>query len=46
MGVFVSYSSRDGAALAQVTAALRRAHIEAWLDEELTGGEAWWNAIL
>ena len=46
MGVFVSYSSRDGAALAQVTAALRRAHIDAWLDEELTGGEAWWNAIL
>jgi serine/threonine kinase PknH len=46
MGVFVSYSSRDRAALAQVTAALRRAHIEAWLDEELTGGEAWWNAIL
>jgi hypothetical protein len=46
MGVFVSYSSRDGAALAQVTAALRRAHIGAWLDEELTGGEAWWNAIL
>jgi hypothetical protein len=46
MGLFISYSSRDGAALAKVTAALRRAHIEAWLDEELTGGEAWWNAIL
>jgi serine/threonine kinase PknH len=46
MGLFVSYSSRDGAALAKVTAALRRAHMEAWLDEELTGGEAWWNAIL
>lgn len=46
MALFISYSSRDGAALANVTAALRRAHIEAWLDEELTGGEAWWNAIL
>ena len=46
MGLFISYSSRDGAALAKVTAALRRAHIDAWLDEELTGGEAWWNAIL
>jgi serine/threonine kinase PknH len=46
MGLFVSYSSRDGAALAPVTAALRRAHLDAWLDEELTGGEAWWNAIL
>ena len=46
MGLFISYSSRDAAALAKVTAALRRAHIEAWLDEELTGGEAWWNAIL
>jgi serine/threonine kinase PknH len=46
MGLFISYSSRDGAALAPVTAALRRAHLVAWLDEELTGGEAWWNAIL
>jgi len=46
MGLFISYSSRDGAALAPVTAALRRAHLDAWLDEELTGGEAWWNAIL
>jgi serine/threonine kinase PknH len=46
MGLFISYSNRDGAALAKVTAALHRAHIEAWLDEELTGGEAWWNAIL
>ena len=46
MGLFISYSSRDGAALAKVTAALHRARIDAWLDEELTGGEAWWNAIL
>jgi serine/threonine kinase PknH len=46
MGLFISYSSRDGAALAKVTAALHRAHIETWLDEELTGGDAWWNAIL
>ncbi len=46
MALFISYSSRDAAALAPVSAALHRAHIEAWLDEELTGGEAWWNAIL
>ncbi len=46
MGVFISYSSRDAAAIAKITAALRRAHLDAWLDEELTGGEAWWNAIL
>jgi serine/threonine kinase PknH len=44
--VFISYSSRDHGALEKVRAGLRRAHLQAWLDEELSGGEAWWNTIL
>jgi len=46
MGLFVSYSSRERAAIDQLTAALRRAREEVWLDEELGGGETWWRKIL
>jgi hypothetical protein len=45
MRVFVSYSSRDGAAVKKLVAALRHAH-EVWYDDELGGGQEWWNAIL
>ncbi|MCW2691105.1 MAG: hypothetical protein JWR37_5995, partial [Mycobacterium sp.] len=46
MAVFVSYSSRDRALLEGLLSALRRAHEQVWLDEELGGGEAWWREIL
>jgi hypothetical protein len=46
MAVFVSYSARDRAPAQSVLTALRRAHEQMWLDEELGGGEAWWRAIL
>jgi hypothetical protein len=46
MTLFISYSSRDHAALEKVRAALKRARLQVWLDEELSGGEAWWNTIL
>jgi serine/threonine kinase PknH len=46
MTLFISYSSRDHAALEKVRAALQRAHLQVWLDEELRGGEVWWNTIL
>ena len=46
MVLFISYSSRDHAALEKVRAGLHRAHLQAWLDEELSGGEEWWNTIL
>jgi hypothetical protein len=45
MRIFVSYSSRDGAAVHKLVAALRHAH-EVWYDDELGGGQQWWNAIL
>lgn len=46
MAVFISYSSRDRALVEGLLTALRRARQPAWLDEELTGGEAWWRTIL
>ncbi|KUI39174.1 sensor domain-containing protein [Mycobacterium sp. GA-2829] len=46
MAVFMSYSSRDRALVENVLKALRRAHEQIWLDEELGGGEAWWREIL
>lgn len=46
MAVFMSYSSRDRALVESVLKALRRAHEQVWLDEELGGGEAWWREIL
>ncbi len=46
MGLFLSYSSHDRAAIEPLTTALRRARQQIWLDEDLGGGEAWWNEIL
>ncbi|HTY28413.1 MAG TPA: TIR domain-containing protein, partial [Mycobacterium sp.] len=46
MSLFVSYSSRDRAALNPLLSALRRAHEEIWFDEELGAGEVWWHTIL
>jgi hypothetical protein len=46
MGLFVSYSSQDRSAIDPLTAALRRARQQVWFDDDLGGGEAWWNEIL
>jgi serine/threonine kinase PknH len=46
MGLFVSYSSQDRSAIEPLTTALRRARQQVWFDDELGGGEAWWNEIL
>ena len=46
MGLFVSYSSQDRSAIEPLTVALRRARQQVWFDEDLGGGEAWWNEIL
>ena len=44
--VFVSYSSRDEAAVQRLISALRLADEDVWWDEELDGGESWWRMIL
>ena len=46
MGLFVSYSSQDKSAIEPLTTALRRARQQVWFDEDLGGGQAWWNEIL
>ncbi|BBX76128.1 sensor domain-containing protein [Mycobacterium shinjukuense] len=46
MAVFISYSSRDRSSLDALTTALKRAQQQVWFDQELGGGDAWWNAIL
>jgi hypothetical protein len=46
VGLFISYSSQDQAAVATLVAALRRADLQVWIDEQLGGGEMWWAAIL
>ena len=46
MAVFVSYSSRDEAAVGALLNALRRAREQVWLDEQLEVGESWWHTIL
>lgn len=45
MRLFVSYSSRDDAAVDKLVGALRHAH-QVWYDDELGGGQEWWNTIL
>ena len=44
--LFVSYSSKDEAAVRDLVGDLERARFEVWLDEELRGGDVWWDEIL
>lgn len=46
MAVFISYSSRDAETVGHLAGALRRGHHDLWMDDELSGGDAWWRAIL
>lgn len=44
--IFVSYSHRDSAVVAELVADLRVLGHDVWYDDKLTGGDAWWSAIL
>src|SRR5262245_14961352 len=46
MKVFVSYARRDREAVDVLLQDMRRARHDVWVDEELTGGQAWWDTIL
>ncbi|OBG68235.1 MULTISPECIES: sensor domain-containing protein [unclassified Mycobacterium] len=46
MPLFISYSSQDRATVDALTSALRRAQQQVWFDQELGGGDSWWNKIL
>lgn len=44
--LFVSHASQDRSVLEGLLVLLRRTRQGVWLDDELGGGEAWWQAIL
>jgi hypothetical protein len=46
MTVFISYARANVTAAGQLHDDVERCHREVWLDQELTGGQAWWHAIL
>jgi hypothetical protein len=46
MTVFISHSSRDAAAVGSLVQHLTAARESVWLDQSLSGGEAWWSRVL
>ncbi len=46
MAFFISYSRHDDAAVRVLIADLERTHRDTWLDQQLGGGEEWWQEIL
>jgi serine/threonine kinase PknH len=46
MALFISYSSQDRTTVDALTNALRRGQQQVWFDQELGGGDSWWNRIL
>jgi hypothetical protein len=44
--IFVSYARRDRGAVDALLQDIRRARHDVWVDEELTGGQSWWDTIL
>lgn len=46
MALFISYSSQDRSTVDALTNALRRGQQQVWFDQELGGGDSWWNKIL
>jgi hypothetical protein len=46
MSIFISYARKDRSAAETLRHDLERARSSVWLDDELTGGQAWWETIL
>ena len=46
MRIFVSYARHDRQTVDALIQDLRRARHDVWVDEELTGGQSWWDTIL
>ncbi|ADB73515.1 toll/interleukin-1 receptor domain-containing protein [Geodermatophilus obscurus] len=46
MWLFVSYSRKDETAVQELVSDLERAHLSVWHDQELRGGDPWWQDIL
>ena len=46
MSIFISYSTADDTAVRSLVSDLEFARQAVWLDQDLTGGDAWWAKIL
>jgi len=46
MTVFISYSRLDEAVVTSLIADIKQCGEQPWLDDQLRGGEEWWNEIL
>ena len=46
MTIFVSHASTYSDAVRALVASLQGGGNQIWLDQDLTGGEAWWTSIL
>src|SRR3712207_4788509 len=46
MWLFASYSRKDETAVRGLISDLQRAHLSVWHDQELRGGDPWWQDIL
>ena len=46
MKLFVAYGRRDKDAVSTLVGQCERAGHQVWVDQDLHGDEAWWNAIL
>jgi hypothetical protein len=46
VAIFISYARRDTRTVNELVSDVRRAQREAWFDQELGGGQPWWDAIL
>jgi hypothetical protein len=44
--LFISYSRKDLAAALRLSGRLASAGYDVWFDQQLTGGQQWWDAIL
>jgi hypothetical protein len=46
MPIFLSYSRKDEAVVKVLAQGFEAAHREVWFDQDLGGGDAWWDKIL
>jgi len=44
--IFISYARNDAERVDRLVEGLRQLRYDAWVDEELTGGQAWWETVL
>lgn len=46
MSIFISYSRFDEAAVRDLMLTLQKAGFPVWVDQEIRGGESWWQEVL